>query len=277
VAGSFVHPNVMGIYAAAVLPLALAVAPHLARRWSITAYACAGACTLMLGLSLARVAWVVAAVAVLVVGLVQARRMLVGAIVVAVLAVALVPAIGNRIDDLRANPENLGDGDRNSWAFRTRYWGEILPRWEEDRVLGIGLGTVEATEAERLEPHNLYVQVLVEMGALGVAALGLVFVAAAVDLRRSWRRTPPGRSLQRGLVAAGTGVALGLAVGGISENLLTSGVTHLYAAVVLVGALVPAAARALPVGVVRHPASGVAGASSASSVPPAPPRGALTH
>jgi O-antigen ligase len=241
VAGSFAHPNAMGMYAVVVLALAVGVAPHVERRWQLVSYAAAAAATLLLGLSLARVAWVAAGIAVGVVGIVQARRMLAGAVLVAALAIAFVPAIGQRVDELRTEPApNIG-GDANSWEFRTRYWGEILPRWEEDRLLGVGLGTIEQTESARLEPHNIYVQTVVEMGVLGCAALSLVFVAVAWDLRAAWRRLPIGRSLGRGLFAAGAGIALGVAIGGVSDNLLTTAVVHLYAAVALAAAIVPGA------------------------------------
>jgi putative inorganic carbon (hco3(-)) transporter len=234
VQASFATANTLATFASIVALMALALAWHLRPALRPLAGAVGAACAALIIASGTRAAWIALVPALVVVAWCTWKPLV--AVVAVAIAGSLVafPSIVDRFSDL--NDERVeGLGDPSSWAFRTRYWDLILPLHDDNPVLGIGIGMVEETRPERLEPHNVGVQAWVEMGWVGTLALVGVAVAIGVDLWRASRTRP--QDLWRGVLVGGIAVAVFLLVQTPSENLLTSVVTHVTLAVPLGAAL----------------------------------------
>ncbi len=82
----------------------------------------------------------------------------------------------------------------NSFQGRLSVWSEVLRAAREHPLRGRGPGTFQlgdqpSTTPVRRAPHNIFVEVFTEQGALGLAAYGAVLAAAFLWLRRA--RRPP--------------------------------------------------------------------------------------
>ena len=87
---------------------------------------------------------------------------------------------------------------------------------------------VLAQSEEGLQPHNVFVQTVVETGLVGLTCLVGLCAAMAGELRRAVRRTPPG--LWRGVAVGAAAAALGVFAQLFTENLLTQAAMHWYLA-----------------------------------------------
>lgn len=223
--GTFVHANPFATYLVIVAVLAVAVRPHL-RGWSRFAatavMATAGTLTLF---TYARGAWVALILGLVVIGLKQDRRLLIGLVTALIVIVVAVPSVTARLSDL-SEERVEGRGDPNSLAWRFSYWGRLLPEVAESPVTGIGLEQVLANSEEGLQPHNVFVQTVVEVGLLGLVCLLGLCASMAGELRRAIRRAPPG--LHRGVAVGAAAAALGILAQLLSENLLTQAAIHWY-------------------------------------------------
>src|SRR5262249_408973 len=60
----------------------------------------------------------------------------------------------------------------------------VLDLWRDNPVTGCGPGLWKVASGEELESHNLYGQVLGEMGTLGAITFGATLVAAWANMRK---------------------------------------------------------------------------------------------
>jgi O-antigen ligase len=255
--GTFIHANTFGTYLTVVLTILVIFRPQLQPVARLCANAVIAAGLVALIFTLSRGAWIGMLVALTLVGLTQQRRLL-PLIAVGVLAVGLwAPSVGERVADLnQSNGETPAFGiDPNSLAFRQRYWTRLLGTYNESPIIGQGIGSSEDVlsqgrfrERYRYEPHNIYVQALVEMGALGVSALGFVIAAGARDLRRAARLASS--RPERAIALSASVVSASLLIQGLSDNVLTSGVVMVYWAAIVGTAIGTTAHNNLPTG--RH-------------------------
>jgi O-antigen ligase len=185
-----------------------------------------------------RSGWIAVAAGLVMIGLLQDRWVFAALAVGAFAVWTFAPSVGDRVAELEIERE-VGRGDPNSFEFRQRYWTEIIARYidgepVDQQLGGVGLGTVEAESLDQLEPHNVWVQSLVEMGVIGVGGM-LIAVSATTatlfDARRRWKK--PDGGPERSAAVAGIAVAVGYLVFTISENVLTQSVTLIYLAVPL--------------------------------------------
>lgn len=225
--GTFVHANPFATYLVILAVLAVAVRPHLGGAARLAATAVMGTAGALTLFTYARGAWVALILGLVVIGLKQDRRLLVGLVSVIVVVLMAVPSVTARLSDL-SEERVEGRGDPNSLAWRFSYWGRLLPEVGESPVTGIGLEQVLARSEEGLQPHNVFVQTVVETGLLGLTCLLGLCVAMAGDLRRAIRRAPPG--LARGVAIGAAAAALGVSAQLLSENLLTQAAIHWYLA-----------------------------------------------
>jgi O-antigen ligase len=151
----------------------------------------------------------------------RGRLALVGGLV----ALALLLSVGPR--ELRHRFLSMGDPEEATIKERRYMWQSGAAMWREHPWLGIGPGGVkrefsrfalpEAVKKRTGHVHNTPLQILVERGALGLAAwlsIWIAFYARAVGLlRRLGPDAGPPRALVMGSVAAVTGFL----VGGLSE------------------------------------------------------------
>ena len=247
VQGTFVHPNPFATFLVILAVIALAVLPHLEGGWrQLSALVVFGAASGVTVLTYARGAWIALVLGVIVIGICQDRRLLVGLVLGIAVVVVAVPSVTSRLSDLNKTRVE-GRGDPNSLAWRVSYWERLVPLTARNPVTGIGLEQVLATQPEKLQPHNVFVQTLVETGLLGFVCLGGLCIAMARDLRRAIRSAPGG--LSRGVAVGAAAAALGLFFQLGSENLLTQAAIHWYLAVPLAWAFVATSSG----GRVAHP------------------------
>lgn len=224
VRGTFVHPNPFAAYLSMLIPLAVALLPHVSGRAKLGVAVAAALSVTLLLFTYARAAWIAALLAVLVIGWLQDRRICWLVIMGTLVVMLTVPSVTTRLSDLRQQQESSDGPDSLSW--RIDYWRRVLPMTLEGPVTGIGLSGVEHATTDKLPPHNVFVQSLVETGLAGLMALLAAVGVLARDLRQAVRRTSSG--LRRGVVVAAIGVSVAFLVQCLSENLLDQPVVQWY-------------------------------------------------
>jgi O-antigen ligase len=113
------------------------------------------------------------------------RRLLplvLGVIVALFLVQELVP--GQSVE--RAGSIILASGSTISSNGRTELWSTAYEHFKEDPLLGVGPGGFAAL-APALYPHNLFLEVGVELGLVGIVLLVAILAFGASDLARAWR------------------------------------------------------------------------------------------
>ena len=265
--GTFGHPNTMALYLLLVGPLFLALAATSLTRRARAACAITGLVALVgIAVTLSRTSWVLVVVqcAVLVVGLralgvIPADRALgslcVGAFLAALVLLPFAGGIERRItEDLQ---ETLD--------FRARHDRIALEIWQSAPFTGVGLNNYSDTLGRRGEPevevfllvgdfvrttldlrvtawvHNIYLLMLAETGAVGLATFLLFLVGTAVMGVRALRTPGPVWA------AAGLGLfvgTLGVHAHGLQEAALwIDPDTYSFALVVGLLNAIPALAR----------------------------------
>lgn len=193
---TFSHPNIFAFYLTLVLSLSLYAlkSPTIVlsplRRVALCAYL-----PLLLGLLLAtqtRSAWMACFAIFALYALMFERRYLVYLMLVPLLAL-LVPGVRERVLELGSGNEIVQYAKLNSFAWRLQIW-EYGLRWirPENLPLGYGLGAFKHfaptffpySGGVHFGAHNIYVQMLFELGAIGLASFAWLFARLLATLRR---------------------------------------------------------------------------------------------
>ncbi|MGH2708048.1 MAG: O-antigen ligase family protein [Actinomycetota bacterium] len=249
VTGTFLHPTSFAAYLALLIIMGAALLPHLERRFRLPMLGLLGACSVFLLLTYTRGAWIAALAGVVVVGMLQDRRLAATALAAAVIAIYMVPSVSARFTDLERASHPRSGTPNNSLVWRVGYWTEALQLANRNPVTGIGLKQVELLTEEEKTPHNDFVRAYVEMGAVGLLAyLGLI--AALVMAAR--------RALARARAGWPRAVAAGFA-GCMAAFLLQSLIGNLLSQVVILWYLFAFAAAALASSRFRGPEGARAG------------------
>jgi O-antigen ligase len=244
--GTFLHSNPFAAYLFLMITLMVSIYPHVERRWRLAIVPLTIACGGCLIATYSRGAWVATVVALVVIGLLQDRRilwMLGAAIVVVALA---VPSVGVRLSDL-SESEKASGAPGNSLIWRFEYWREVLAL-QDNPVLGIGFKEVEQSLVNEKAPHNDPIRIFVETGIVGFAAYVWLLLTLGLQARSTLRRAPPG--IPRGLAVAFAASFAGLLLLSLTANVITQlvilwyFVTIVALAMVWSPARVPEAARA---------------------------------
>jgi O-antigen ligase len=254
--GPFAQPNELGLFCAALLPLAVACGVTTVggrRRFVIgLAAACLAVACLM---SMSRGAWLGAGAALVLLAVCAppTRRALaaVGLALAATCLTALaVPPGAAVLGVLGSRMRTLGDPTQNQYDDRPLTWAEAVRQAGEHPWFGVGPGgfheaatkSVSAVSAQPPEhPHNLLLTVLTDRGVVGVA-LGLVVVIGCVVA--AIRHLPAGvdparastvlRTRSLGVVAALTAVAVHGAFDMPLRNPIVSGLVWTLIGMVMV-------------------------------------------
>ncbi|WP_405140240.1 O-antigen ligase family protein [Sphaerisporangium sp. NBC_01403] len=231
--GTFWHPNALGMFCFMILIMSLALAWHV-KGWGRAALVvlAAGLGSALLA-SAARGPWIACLAGLVVVGLLQDRRLIYGLVLVAGGVLAAVPSVLQRFSDL-ASTYTAGGLEANSLVWRFDHWIAALDLLPGNPVTGAGLGTTRLILYK--EVHNDYLRALVETGVVGLLAyLGLL--AALFDLaRRALRVTDPRKgapavSLSRGTAVGFAGCVVAFSVSAMADNIMTAVVVMWYLAV----------------------------------------------
>lgn len=217
VRGTFLHSNPFAAYLFLMITLIVSILPHVPRRWWLVLVPLCLGCGGALISTYARGAWAATIVAIVVIGILQDRRLLwlLGATLVVV--VLAVPSVAVRLADLTESQKASG-APGNSLVWRLEYWEEVL-RLQDNPVFGIGFKEVEQRETAAKAPHNDPIRVYVETGLVGLAAYLWLLVTLAREARRTLRRAPPG--LPRGLAVAFAASFAGLVLLSLAANVIT--------------------------------------------------------
>jgi putative inorganic carbon (hco3(-)) transporter len=186
-ASTFTHPNIFAFYLVLLFGLALFVMASPPGRWPrherclIALYI--PVLILFLAFTKTRSAWAAGALMFLFYALWLDRRLLVVFIALPLLLVIRTP-ISDRLSDL-GNGEAIeslkelnANTDFNSAAWREALWLSAVPSIVEQPVLGHGLDSFRPSTPEffplatppGIDAHNLYLQIVFEMGIVGLAA-----------------------------------------------------------------------------------------------------------
>lgn len=203
--GPFAQPNELGLFCAALLPIAVAsvVTTRGWRRMSVLGLAAACLATAWV-MSMSRGAWIggITALVCLAVCEPVTRRALaaVGLAVVATFVAALaVPPNTAVIGIVGARIRTLGDPTQNQYDDRPLTWAEAWRQAAEHPWFGVGPGgfhsaaldsgsAVSADPADH--PHNLLLTVLADRGVVGLALGAIVVVGCVVAMRRQLMAAP---------------------------------------------------------------------------------------
>jgi len=232
--GPFAQSNEFGRYLMLLLVMGVALYPHLDRRLRRPMLVVLGASSLFLLLTYTRTALVGTATGLLIVGLVQNKRVILGLVVAAAVGLAVVPGAADRFTALGGSDGTASASSGNSLEWRLGYWTEILPLAKKNPVTGIGLNGTQFETDEAKQPHNDFLRAYVETGLLGLGAY-LAALAGMVGLGiRAVKRTVAGtfeRGAATGFLATAVAFVAVSAVANVISNVVVLWYLFAYAAV----------------------------------------------
>jgi putative inorganic carbon (HCO3(-)) transporter len=232
ITGTFNQANDFGRYLMLLIIMGAALYPHLDRRWRRPLAVMLVAMSAFLVLTLTRSAVLATALGLLVVGLVQSKRLIAGLVVAAMATILLVPSFSSRLTTLvDTDPKHeIGAGPPrggNTLAWRLSYWTEVLPLANSNPVTGIGLRMTQYKTDKAKQPHNDFIRTYVETGIIGLAAY-IWLVVALVQLGRRAVRAAPGHTLDRGVAAGFLGCAVAFVAVSVVANVITNVINLWY-------------------------------------------------
>lgn len=225
VRGTFVQPNVLGFFLAMFLVMGAGLFRHLRPRVRVLMGVLLVGAGVGLLLTYSRGNWIAAIVGIVIVGVLQSRRLLVFLAIGGLAVLALVPSVVSRVTNLQKGKQVSGTAG-NSLAWRFGYWRQSAALAEKNILTGIGLKMTDFSTQEAKPPHNDFLRAYVETGLLGlVAYVGLVFALG----REAWRallRAPPGFS--RGVAVGFAGCFCSFLIESAGGNLMSQVVVLWY-------------------------------------------------
>jgi putative inorganic carbon (hco3(-)) transporter len=215
--GTFQHSNPFASYLFLMITLAVAIFPHVSRRWKFVLVPYVLGCGGLLVLTYTRGAWVAMVVALIVIAIVQDRRIFFALLAALIALAILVPSISVRLSDL-SQQEKVTGAPGNSLVWRFGYWKQVLAL-QTNPLVGIGLKEVELTDPSDVPPHNDLVRVYVETGLAGLAAYVWLAIVLWIESWRTLQRAPTG--LARGLAVASMASLAGVMMLSLVANVIT--------------------------------------------------------
>jgi O-antigen ligase len=233
--GTFVHPNMFAAYLVVIGLLAVALIPYLPR-WRPALVLVIVTVLPLLVFTYARGAWIGLYLGFVFIGLAQSRALLVTVFTTTIVIMLIVPSVTARLSDLNiAQPKKSQQVDANSAEWRVNYWQQVLPLFKDSPVTGIGVDMIPHETPEAAPAHNAFIDVIVETGILGIAALLALIVTIWIGLRRVGRRLRGGPG--RGLAVGAAAICLATVLQFFSESLLTQPAILFYAVAPLAWAI----------------------------------------
>jgi putative inorganic carbon (hco3(-)) transporter len=226
VTGTFTQSNTFGRYLMLMVIFGFAVYPYVAKQLRLPLAVLLAGCSGFLLLTYTRTAILGAVIGLVVVGLVQSKRLLFGLVVAALCTLLLVPQMSSRFTSVTDLSGIGGQPTGNSLAWRLNYWTEVLPLANANPVTGIGLNMTQYNTDAAKQPHNDFIRAYVEMGVIGLGAYLAMLIALVGLGRRAVRASPP-RTLDRGVAAGFLGCAVAFVAVSASAN-ITSNVVSLW-------------------------------------------------
>lgn len=216
---TFDNPNIFAEYLTFVVPAAL-VFFFEERRWGarlvwLLVLACAG---VGLILTFSRGGWLAVGLALVVLGLLWDRRLLLWAAA----GLAVVPLVAP--SQVLTRAASIGSLEDSSNTFRLSIWLAVLRMIAAYWATGIGMGSAAFNQVypqfmlpgtPALHSHNLYLQVALELGVPGLLAFFWLLAAVAA---RALRALPQLGRRERGVLAALLASLAGFLLHGAVDN-----------------------------------------------------------
>jgi putative inorganic carbon (HCO3(-)) transporter len=257
ISGPFAQSTTFGRYLMFLLVFGVGVFRYLSGRLRAAMAVLLGLSFVFLFLTNTRSAILGVAIGLVVVALVQrSKRMLVALGLIAVLGVALLPAVGDRFAQLADAREVGGAPTGNTLAWRLGYWSEVVPLANRNPVTGIGPNMTQFQTDEAKKPHNDFLRAYVETGVVGLLAYVAMVVLLLHAGLQALRRAPPG-TLARGVAAGNLGCAVAFVAVSAASNVLSSVATMWYLMAFAAVASAPLPERAETWRVEEHGDSGL--------------------
>lgn len=222
---TFAHPNAYGYYLAVLSIMAVAVLPHTRSRMRVGLLAILAFCLGELLLTYSRGSWLALLTGLVIVALLQSRRLLVVLAVALVVVPLAVPSVTSRVSDLDDERTLRGTGG-NSFIWRVDHWRETMTLADDQPFTGIGLRMATQLSAGRNAPHNDYVRTYVELGLLGLTAYLVLLLVLLRTAQSALRRARHG--LPRGVAVGFTACAVSFCLVSVGTNRITSVVELWY-------------------------------------------------
>lgn len=186
--GTFAHPNLFAYYL--IIPIALLLYLFLTgdkkKVENIFLILPLLIFILLLTLTFTRGAWLALIIFIFIIGLVKYRKLLIMAFLIIILSYFAIIPIKNRVNNLIANPYS-------SITWRLGLWSDSLNFIKEKPILGQGTGTAKdyildkrGAQFGSSDPHNDYLKIALENGALGLLAYLFLIASLLYNLIKTY-------------------------------------------------------------------------------------------
>lgn len=221
--GTFSQSNDFGRYLMVIIIFGVAVYPYVAprlRRWLAALLAGAAVCML---LTLTITALLGTLLGLVIVGLVQSKRLLGGLAVACLVSLLFAPQVVGRVTSATnvSSVQSVGGNGNSSLGWRLAYWTEVLPLANANPVTGIGLNMTQYQTDAAKQPHNDFLRAYVETGVLGFGAY-LAMLIAMMGLGRRAVRASHAGTLERGIAVGFWAVAAAFLLVSAASNVITN-------------------------------------------------------
>jgi O-antigen ligase len=232
ISGTFNQSNDFGRFLMLMIIMGAALYPHLERRWRRPMAVMLGLSSIFLFLTYTRSALVAAGLGLLVVGLVQSKRLVVSLLVVGMAGLLLVPSLSGRFTDLTQYQQKQlaqtgGTNGGNTLAWRLSYWTQVLPLANSNPITGIGLNQTKFSTDKAKQPHNDFLRAYIETGIVGLGAYLAMLISFVALGRRALRLTRRG-TFERGVAAGFLGCAAAFIAVSFVANVVSNVVNLWY-------------------------------------------------
>jgi putative inorganic carbon (HCO3(-)) transporter len=227
ITGPFLQSNNFGRYLMFMIIFGAALYPYVSKKVRLPLGLMLAMSSVFLLLTYTRTALLGTLLGLVIVGLIQSKRLVLTLMLAGVLALVAVPQMSARFTDLANTTSASGSGPSgNSLAWRFTWWGQVLPLANSNPVTGIGLSmTSELTDVA--QPHNDYVRAYVETGLLGLGTY-LAMLIALVGLGRRAVQASRRGTFDRGVAAGFLGCAIAYVAASLAANVMSNVVSLWY-------------------------------------------------
>lgn len=232
ISGTFNQSNDYGRFLMLMIIMGVALYPHIERKWRRPLAAMLALSGVFLFFTYTRSALVACGLGLVIIGLVQSKRLLGGLIVVGMAGLLVVPSLSGRFTDLtQYQAKQLtttgGSNGGNTLAWRLNYWTEVLPLANSNPVTGIGLNQTKYSTNQAKQPHNDFIRAYVETGLVGFGAYVAMMISLLALGRRAVRKTRRG-TIERGVAAGFLGCATAFLAVSLVANVISNVVNLWY-------------------------------------------------
>jgi putative inorganic carbon (HCO3(-)) transporter len=227
IVGPFNQSNSYGRYLMVMLIFGVAIFPYVERNYRRWLIAILPLSSIFLLLTYTRSAIIGASVGLLVVGLLQSKRLLALVIILSVSAMIFIPNLGSRFTEVADESSPSQERETNTLEWRLNQWSALLPLARTNPVTGIGLAAAQYEIENERQPHNDFIRAFVEAGIIGLVAYLWVVMAVMGLGRRAVIMAPRG-TLDRGVAVGFLGCAIAFVAVSAVANVMSNVVLLWY-------------------------------------------------